>query len=122
MGQVYRARDLKLGREVALKVLPDHLSADIDRRDRFQHEARILATLNHPNVAVIYGLDDAGGRMMLAMEMVQGSPLNERIGPRGLPVKAALKVATPDRGWTQSCTALGIVHRDLKPANVLGDT
>ena len=119
MGQVYRARDLKLGRDVALKVLPDHLAADIHRRERFQHEAKILATLNHPNVAVIYGLDDADGRVALAMELVHGTPLSERIGPRGVPVKETLKIATQVAAGLEAAHRLGIVHRDLKPANVL---
>ena len=118
MGEVYRSRDSKLGREVALKVLPSALAADSDRLGRFSREAKVLAALNHPNIAAIYGLEDSGATHALVMELVEGPTLAERIKTGPVPSEEALPIAK------QICEALeyahdhGIVHRDLKPANI----
>jgi len=118
MGEVYRARDAKLGRDVALKVLPDAFARDAERMARFQREAKVLASLNHPNIASIYGLEDSGSTHALVMELVEGPTLADRIRTGPIPISEALPIAK------QMCEALeyaherGIVHRDLKPANV----
>ncbi|HKV03999.1 MAG TPA: protein kinase [Candidatus Acidoferrales bacterium] len=118
MGEVYRARDTKLGRNVAIKVLPEAFAGDADRMARFQREAKVLASLNHPNIASIYGLEDSGGTRALVMELVEGPTLADRIKAGPIPIDEALPIAK------QICEALefaherGIVHRDLKPANV----
>jgi eukaryotic-like serine/threonine-protein kinase len=118
MGEVYRARDRKLGREVAIKVLPEEFARDAERMARFQREAKVLASLNHPNIASIYGLEDSGATHALVMELVEGPTLADRIKSGPIPIDEALKIAR------QICEALeyaherGIVHRDLKPANV----
>ncbi|HEX5069343.1 MAG TPA: protein kinase [Vicinamibacterales bacterium] len=129
MGQVYRARDTKLGREVALKVLPPSLAGDPDRLARFHREAQVLAALNHPNIAQIYGfeqhapLDDARGaasesRTALIMELVEGPTLADRIEHGALPVDEALNIARQIATALEAAHEQGIVHRDLKPANV----
>jgi len=118
MGEVYRARDTKLGRDVAIKVLPEAFARDAERMARFQREAKVLASLNHPNIAAIYGLEDSGGTHALVMELVEGPTLADRIQQGPIPLDEALRIAK------QICEALeyaherGIVHRDLKPANV----
>ena len=118
MGEVYRAKDSKLGREVALKVLPEAFSRDADRMARFQREAKVLASLNHTNIASIHGLEDSGKTHALVMELVEGPTLADRIRLGPIPMDEALRIAK------QICDALeyaherGIVHRDLKPANV----
>jgi eukaryotic-like serine/threonine-protein kinase len=118
MGEVYRARDTKLRRDVAIKILPAPFAADADRRMRFSREAHLLASLNHPNIAAIYGLEDSDGATALVMELVEGETLADRIARGPLPIDAALTIAR------QLCDALdaaherGIVHRDLKPANI----
>jgi Tol biopolymer transport system component len=118
MGEVYRARDAKLGRDVALKVLPEAFARDAERMARFQREAKVLASLNHPNIASIYGLEDSGATHALVMELVEGPTLADRIKQGPIPISEALPIAK------QMCDALeyaherGIVHRDLKPANV----
>ncbi len=118
MGEVYRARDSKLGRDVALKVLPEAFARDAERMARFQREAKFLASLNHPNIASIYGLEDSGSTHALVMELVEGPTLADRIKAGPIPIDEALRIAK------QICDALeyaherGIVHRDLKPANV----
>ena len=118
MGEVYRARDSKLGRDVALKVLPEAFARDAERMARFQREAQVLASLNHPNIASIYGLEDSGATHALVMELVEGPTLADRIKQGPIPVDEALRIAK------QICEALeyaherGIVHRDLKPANI----
>lgn len=118
MGEVYRARDSKLGRDVALKVLPQAFARDADRMARFQREAKVLASLNHPNIATIHGLEDSGSTHALVMELVEGPTLADRIRQGPIPIEEALKIAK------QICDALeyaherGIVHRDLKPANI----
>jgi eukaryotic-like serine/threonine-protein kinase len=118
MGEVYRSRDSKLNREVALKVLPASVATDPERLSRFSREAKVLASLNHPNIAAIYGLEDFGATHAIVMELVQGPTLADRIRSGPLPPDEALPVAK------QICEALefaherGIVHRDLKPANI----
>ncbi|MGA9884999.1 MAG: serine/threonine-protein kinase [Candidatus Acidiferrales bacterium] len=118
MGEVYRAHDSKLGRDVAIKVLPDAFARDTDRMARFQREAKVLASLNHTNIASIYGLEDSGPTHALVMELVEGPTLADRIRQGPIPMDEALRIAK------QICEALeyaherGIVHRDLKPANV----
>jgi Tol biopolymer transport system component len=118
MGEVYRARDPKLGRDVAIKVLPEAFARDAERMARFQREAKVLASLNHPNIATIYGLEDSGSTRALVMELVEGPTLADRIKAGPIPIDEALPIAR------QICDALeyaherGIIHRDLKPANV----
>jgi len=112
MGEVYRSRDSKLGRHVALKVLPSALAGDADRLDRFSREAKVLAALNHPNIAAIYGLEDSGVTHALVMELVEGPTLGDRIKAGPIPSEEALPIAK------QICEALeyaherGIIHRD----------
>src|ERR1700704_1165271 len=93
MGQVYRARDTKLGRMAAIKVLPDALVQDTERRLRFQREAKILAGLSHPNIAAVYGWEESGGTPALVMELVEGRPLNQAIPRKGMPLDEALQCA-----------------------------
>src|SRR5271156_2019323 len=118
MGEVYRARDAKLGRDVALKVLPEAFARDAERMARFQREAKVLASLSHPNIAPIYGLEDSSTTHALVMELIEGPTLADRIGSGPIPIEESLRIAK------QICDALeyaherGIVHRDLKPANV----
>ena len=113
MGEVYRARDTKLKRDVALKVLPDALSNDSERVARFRREAQVLATLNHPNIAALYGLEESASDTALVMEMVEGKTLS---GP--IPVTTALDYARQIAGAFEAAHEKGIIHRDLKPANV----
>ncbi len=119
MGEVYRARDTKLQRDVALKVLPPDTAADPERRQRFEREARAVAALNHPNIVTIYSVDDVDGRLFLTMELVDGQPLCELIRPGGLPLDRLLEIATPLADAVSAAHARGITHRDLKPANVM---
>jgi serine/threonine protein kinase len=114
MGEVYRARDAKLDREVAIKVLPQSLARDPERIARFEREAKVLAALNHPNIAQIYGLAEADGLRALVMELVPGKPLQ---GP--LPLKEALNIARQIAEALQAAHDKGITHRDLKPANIM---
>jgi serine/threonine-protein kinase len=118
MGEVYRARDLKLKREVAVKVLPDHLSQDADRLSRFQREAEVLASLNHPNVAHVYGLEQSGQIQFIIMELVDGETLQERLARGAMPAGEALAVAAQVAEALEAAHERGIIHRDLKPANI----
>ena len=119
MGEVYRARDTRLNRDVALKVLPDVFSGDGDRRARFEREAQLLATLNHPHIAQIYGLEDsAAGIHALVMELVDGPTLADRIAQGPLPVDEALTIARQIAEALEAAHDRGVIHRDLKPANV----
>ena len=118
MGEVYRARDTKLGREVAIKILPSAFAADPDRLARFAREARLLASLNHPNIAHVYGVEDTGGVHGLVMELVEGPTLAERLGQVGLPLHEALAIARQIADALDTAHEKGIVHRDLKPANI----
>ena len=116
MGEVYRARDTKLNRSVALKVLPERFALDPDRSARFTREAHLLATLNHPNIAAIYGLEESPSAQALVLELVEGPTLAERIG--SLSVKEALTIARQIADALEAAHDKGIVHRDLKPANI----
>jgi serine/threonine protein kinase/Tol biopolymer transport system component len=118
MGEVYRARDTKLGRDVALKVLPEEFAQDADRVARFEREAQVLASLNHPNIAAIYGVEEANGIRALVMELVEGPTLAERIGERAMSLEEALPIASQIAEALEAAHERGIVHRDLKPANV----
>ena len=118
MGEVYRATDTKLGRDVALKVLPVEVLADPERLARFRREAQLLASLNHPNVAAIYGLDEADGRPFLVLELVEGEDLAECLKRGRLPVAEALEIAKQVAAALEAAHETPIVHRDLKPANV----
>src|SRR6516225_6814418 len=128
MGEVYRARDTKLNREVALKVLPEAFARDGERMGRFQREAQVLASLNHPNIAAIYGLEESGGVRALPIEWVEGPTLADRI--RGfapvagavreppLPLDESLHIAKQIAEALEYAHERGLIHRDLKPANI----
>jgi serine/threonine protein kinase/Tol biopolymer transport system component len=118
MGEVYRARDTKLGREVALKVLPEAFARDPERVQRFEREARLLAALNHPHVAAIYGVEEHEGRHVLVLELVEGETLAERIAGGPMPVEDALPLFEHIAQGLDAAHEKGIVHRDLKPANI----
>ena len=118
MGEVYRARDTTLGRDVALKVLPDNVANDGDRTARFRREAQILASLNHPLIAAIYGIEDSGATPVLVLELVEGVTLAERIAAGPLPPGEALTIAQQIAQALEAAHERGIVHRDLKPANI----
>ena len=118
MGEVYRARDTNLKRDVALKALPPALANDADRLARFQREAELLASLNHPNIAQIYGLERSEGTTALAMELIEGPTLEDRIFQGRIPVEEALRVASQIADALEAAHERGIVHRDLKPANI----
>src|SRR6516225_1986954 len=118
MGEVYRARDLKLKREVAIKILPDEFSLDTDRIGRFQREAEVLASLNHPNIAGIYDLAEAEGTRFLVLELVEGDTLADRIARGPIPVEEALGIAKQIAEALEAAHERGIIHRDLKPANI----
>ena len=118
MGEVYRATDAKLKREVALKILPRQFAADPSRLARFEREAQVLAALNHPNIAAIYGLENADGVRFLVLELVEGPTLAERIASGPIPLEEALRIAEQIADALGVAHDKGIVHRDLKPANV----
>src|SRR5688572_981050 len=118
MGEVYRATDTRLGRAVAIKVLPPSVAQDPDRLARFDREARTLAALNHPNIAAIHGLERAHGTQALVMELVEGPTLAERIAQGPIPLDEALPIARQIADALAAAHEQGIVHRDLKPANV----
>ena len=118
MGEVYRARDTKLDRDVAIKILSAGFTTDPERLARFEREAKTLASLNHPNIAQIYGVEDAGATRAIVMELVEGEELSQRIarGPMARPL--ALAIARQIAEAMQTAHDHGIIHRDLKPANV----
>jgi len=118
MGAVYRAHDTRLGRDVALKVLPGEFAADAERVARFRREARTLASLHHPNIAAIHGIEEVGGQLFLVMELVEGEDLARRIGRGALAPDEAVEVAIGIAQGLEAAHARGIIHRDLKPANV----
>src|ERR1043166_7676982 len=114
MGAVYRATDTKLNREVAVKILPDSFSADPDRLARFGREAQVLASLNHPNIAQIHGVEDRA----LILELVEGPTLEERIAQGAIPLAEALAIALQIAEAVEAAHEKGVIHRDLKPANI----
>jgi len=118
MGQVYRATDTKLKRQVAIKILSPWLAADHDRLARFQREAEVLASLNHPHIAGIYGLEESGGMTALVMELVEGEDLAQRIARGAIPLDEALPIAKQIAEALEAAHEQGIIHRDLKPANI----
>jgi Tol biopolymer transport system component len=118
MGEVYQAKDQKLGRDVAIKVLPDEFARDADRVVRFQREAKVLASLNHPNIAAIYGLEESGGTNFLVLELVEGETLAEQLKRGPIPVEQSLKLALQIAEALEAAHEKGIIHRDLKPANI----
>src|SRR5436190_8675316 len=118
MGEVYRARDPKLGRDVAIKVLPAMFTVDADRLARFEREARTLAALNHPHIGAIYGLEESDGVLALVLELVEGPTLAERIADGRIPVPESLAIARQIAEALEAAHEKGIVHRDLKPANI----
>jgi serine/threonine protein kinase len=119
MGEVYQAHDTKLGRDVAIKVLPEAFAHDAERLSRFQREAKMLAALNHPNIATIHGLEQSGGTSYLVMELVSGETLAERVKREGpVPVEEALTIAKQIAEALEAAHEKSIIHRDLKPANV----
>ena len=119
MGVVFRARDAKLNRDVALKVLPDTFALDANRLARFKREAQVLASLNHPNIATIYGLEEFEGVHALVLELVEGPTLTERLATGPLRLKEALAIATQIADALDAAHERGVIHRDLKPANII---
>ena len=118
MGEVYQATDTKLKRQVAIKVLPASVAADTERLARFQREAEVLASLNHPNIAIIHGLEQTGDVHALVMELVEGDDLSQRIARGAIPVDEALPIAKQIAEALEAAHEQGIIHRDLKPANI----
>jgi serine/threonine protein kinase len=118
MGEAYRARDTNLERDVALKTLPDSVTGDPERLARFRREAHVLAALNHPHIAGIYGVEEAAGRRVLVLELVEGETLAARIERGPLPVEEALAIAREIAEALEAAHENGIIHRDLKPANI----
>jgi serine/threonine protein kinase len=118
MGEVYRARDMKLRRDVAIKILHAVSTSDTERLDRFEREARMLAALNHPHIGAIYGVEDAGGIHALVLELIEGETLAERLRQGPMPVVQALEIAHQIAEGLEYAHERGIVHGDLKPANV----
>ena len=118
MGEVYRATDTNLKRQVAIKVLPHVVATDPERLARFQREAEVLAALNHPNIAHIHGLEKASGTIALVMELVEGPTLADRIARGRMPLDEALPIAKQIAEALESAHEQGIIHRDLKPANI----
>src|SRR5262249_33746741 len=118
MGEVYRARDTKLKREVAIKILPEAFSLDHERVNRFQREAEVLASLNHPNIGAIYDLQQADDMRFLVLELVEGETLADRIQRGPIPVEEALYIGKHICEALEAAHEKGVVHRDLKPVNV----
>ena len=118
MGEVWRARDTKLGREVAIKTLPEEFAKDADRLSRFEREARLLASLNHPNIAAIHGFEEDSGTHFLVLELVEGDTLQDRLKRGAIPVEESLKLALQIAEALEAAHEKGVIHRDLKPGNV----
>jgi eukaryotic-like serine/threonine-protein kinase len=118
MGEVYQAKDRNLGRDVAIKVLPEEFARDVDRVARFQREAKLLASLNHPNIAAIYGLEESAGTTFLVLELVEGETLADRIKSGPIPVEESLKLSLQIAEALEAAHENGVIHRDLKPANI----
>jgi len=118
MGEVWQARDTTLDRDVALKVLPEAFTSDPDRLTRFEREAKILASLNHPNIAQIHGVEESEGTRALVLELVEGPTLASRISQGPIPLDEALPIATQIAEALEAAHGQGVIHRDLKPANI----
>ena len=118
MGQVYRATDTTLGRQVAIKILPDAFAADPERLARFEREAKTLASLNHPHIAAIYGFEKSSGVHALVMELVEGEDLSQRVARGAIPIDEAMPIAKQIAEALEAAHEQGIIHRDLKPANI----
>src|SRR5205814_360152 len=118
MGEVFRARDPRLERDVALKLLPADIANDPERLARFRREAQVLASLNHPHVGAIHGLEESNGTPFLVLELVEGEDLSQRIARGAIPLDEALAIALQIADALEAAHEKGIVHRDLKPANV----
>jgi len=118
MGDVYRAHDTKLNRDVALKILPQQFASDSQRMARFQREAEVLASLDHPNIGQIYGIEEAGQTKALVLQLIEGPTLAERIAQGPIPVEEALKIALQMAEGLEAAHEKGVIHRDLKPANI----
>ena len=118
MGEVYRARDPHLNRDIALKILPELFALEPDRVARFKREAQVLASLNHPHIAAIYGFEETNGVQALALELVEGPTLADRIAHGPIPVDEALPIARQIAEALEAAHERGIIHRDLKPANI----
>ena len=118
MGEVYQAKDQKLGRDVAIKVLPEEFANDADRVARFQREAKLLASLNHPNIAAIHGLEESDETHFLVLELIEGDTLADRIKSGPIPVEESLKLALQIAEALEAAHDKGVIHRDLKPANI----
>ena len=118
MGQVWQATDTQLNRQVALKILPDAFAEDPDRLARFKREAQILASLNHPNIAAIYGIEESEGTRALVLELVEGPTLADRISKGPIPLDEALPIAKQIAEALEAAHEAGVIHRDLKPANI----
>jgi eukaryotic-like serine/threonine-protein kinase len=119
MGEVYRAHDTRLGRDVALKLLPEQFVHDAERVARFKREAQVLASLNHPHIGAIYGLEESGAQQFLVLELIEGESLDKRIATGALPIDDALAVARQIADALEAAHDKGIIHRDLKPSNVV---
>src|SRR5215469_333058 len=121
-GEVYRARDTRLKREVAIKTLPEEFSRDSERLARFQREAEALAALNHPNIAHVYGLEESANTRCIVMELVDGETLQQRLTRGAIPVEEALQIARQIAEALEAAHERGIIHRDLKPGNIMLST
>lgn len=119
MGEVYKARDIKLGRDVAIKVLRDAVAQDEERLARFEHEAKLLASLNHPAIATLHGLEDIDGPRFLVMELVEGETLAQRIARVTVPIDEALALFQQVADGLEEAHEKGVIHRDLKPSNIM---